>query len=237
MSNIKRDDPMIAAEWSLGLLEGEELLAARRKHEVDPDFAWRKEWWDDWFAPLSDEITPAEPSSEVWARIAATINTPAPASEVVELRARVKRWQWVAALTSAAAAIALVFTFASPAPAPQTAAIAPPPLIASMAVGDAGLSMEVTYVPASGQLVVSAAGLAPDGVHDHELWLRPADGGALQSLGVITPGEVRSTALPVDVARNLAGGAQLLLTREPLGGKPAGADAGPVVAQGALAPV
>ena len=58
---VTRDDPMIAAEWALGLLEGEELLAARGKAATDPHFAWRKEWWDDWFAPLSDAMPGAEP--------------------------------------------------------------------------------------------------------------------------------------------------------------------------------
>jgi len=54
-----RDDPMIAAEWALGLLEGEELLAARGKYATDPDFAWRKEWWDDWLAPMTDAMAGA----------------------------------------------------------------------------------------------------------------------------------------------------------------------------------
>ena len=58
--DIKRDDPMIAAEWALGLLEGEELLDARGKYASDPDFAWRKQWWDNWFAPLTDEVAGAE---------------------------------------------------------------------------------------------------------------------------------------------------------------------------------
>ncbi|MFM7376618.1 MAG: hypothetical protein ACKO1O_00565, partial [Erythrobacter sp.] len=62
---VTRDDPMIAAEWALGLLEGEELLAARGKYATDPDFTWRKEWWDDWFAPLSDAIPGAEPGEHV----------------------------------------------------------------------------------------------------------------------------------------------------------------------------
>ena len=70
---VTRDDPMIAAEWSLGLLEGEELLAARGKYATDPAFAWRKEWWDDWFAPLSDAMPGAEPGAHVWDGIAARI--------------------------------------------------------------------------------------------------------------------------------------------------------------------
>ncbi|HEY6965616.1 MAG TPA: hypothetical protein VI407_10400, partial [Erythrobacter sp.] len=70
---VTRDDPMIAAEWALGLLEGEELLAARGKYATDPDFAWRKEWWDGWFAPLSDAMPGAEPGAHVWDGIAARV--------------------------------------------------------------------------------------------------------------------------------------------------------------------
>jgi anti-sigma-K factor RskA len=237
-SDPVRDDPLIAAEWALGLLEGEELLAARGRHAVEPDFAWRKEWWDNWFAPLADEIAPAEPGGEVWERIASAINAPAPAStEVIALQARVKRWQIVSVLTSAAAAIALMVSVLGPASAPPPPASASAPLVASVPVGDAGLRLDVTYLPASEQLLVSAGGFTADGVHDHELWLVPGDGGALQSLGVVTPGTTVRRALPPAITRQLKGGAAVLLTREPLGGKPAGADAGPVVARGAFAPV
>jgi anti-sigma-K factor RskA len=237
---VKRDDPLIAAEWSLGLLEGEELLAARGKHAVDPDFAWRKEWWDNWFAPLADEIAAAEPSPQLWERITAAVNTPAePMGEIIQLRERVKRWRVIAALTSAAAAIALMLNVSGIVnrPATEAPALAAAPLVATVPIGDAGLGLDVTYIPQSEQMLISAAGLTADGVHDHELWLVPRDGSAVQSLGVIAPGTVRGMALPADVTSHLADGAQLLLTREPLGGKPAGAEPGPVVAKGAFAPV
>jgi anti-sigma-K factor RskA len=71
---VTRDDPMIAAEWALGLLEGEELLAARGKAATDPHFAWRKAWWDNWFAPWTDEMAGgAEPGDHVWEGIAARV--------------------------------------------------------------------------------------------------------------------------------------------------------------------
>ena len=124
---VTRDDPMIAAEWALGLLEGEELLAARGKAATDPDFAWRKQWWDDWFAPLTDGMAGAEPGDQVWDGIAARIaaqqatadvaaaSPEAPAVNVVALEARVRRWQWVAGISSMAAAVALaLFLFAAP---------------------------------------------------------------------------------------------------------------------------
>lgn len=249
---VSRDDPMIAAEWALGLLEGEELLAARGKAATDPHFAWRKEWWDDWFAPLTDGMAGAEPGDQVWDGIAARIaaqqaaadaaaaSPEAPAVNVVALEARVRRWQWVAGISSMAAAVALALFLSSPLGSP----VAPPaqvaaaePMVATVPIGETGLRLDVTYIPESEKMLVAAIGLTADGVHDHELWLVPADGSALQSLGVVAPGEVRSVALPAAVTAKLSDGASLVLTREPIGGKPEGVDAGPVVAKGAFSRV
>jgi anti-sigma-K factor RskA len=245
---VTRDDPMIAAEWALGLLEGEELLAARGKCATDPDFAWRKEWWDGWFAPLTDAMPGAEPGDHVWDGIAARVaaaqqatSTPfspdTAGANVIALEAKVRRWQWVAGLSSMAAAVALAWLVLAPspvvvAPPPQVAAAAP--LVATVPIGETGLRLDVTYIPESERMVVGAVGLKPDGVHDHELWLVPTDGSAPQSLGVVAPGEVRSMTLPAAVTAKLGDGSALVLTREPIGGKPEGQDAGPVVAKGAF---
>lgn len=247
---VTRDDPMIAAEWALGLLEGEELLAARGKYATDPDFAWRKEWWDGWFAPLTDAIPGAEPGEHVWDGIAARIAAAPPAAlsapipgagNVVALEAKVRRWQWVAALSSAAAAIALAWVAITPsrvAIAPQPVeTVAKAPLVATVPIGETGLRLDVTYIPESERMVVAAIGLTADGVHDHELWLVPSDGTPPRSLGVIEPGAVRSMVLPHETAAMLGEGASVALTREPLGGKPDGQDAGPVVAKGAFSEV
>ncbi len=250
--DIKRDDPMLAAEFSLGLLEGEELLSARGKLASDPDFAWRKQWWDNWFAPWTDEISGAEPSADVWGEIEARVLAASgeeasglDGANVVELQSKVRRWQWVSALTTAAAVAALALvvlpagTETIPTPgateAPQIAAA--DPLVAQVPIGDTGLRLDVTYMPDSERMLVGAIGLTADGVHDHELWLVPADGSALQSLGVVTPGEVRSVTLPAEITQNMGSGVELVLTREPIGGKPVDQDAGPVVAQGAFTQV
>jgi anti-sigma-K factor RskA len=248
-----RDDPVIAAEWALGLLEGEELLAARGKYASDPAFAWRKEWWDNWFAPWTDEMAgAAEPGEHVWDGIAARLETQGAApvaamamgGEVVELKARLKRWQWAAGITSAAAAVALALLAFAPGNAPVTAPGTAPaqiaaaaPMVATVPIGETGLRLDVTYIPESEKMLVAAIGLTADGVHDHELWLVPADGSPLQSLGVVAPGEVRSMVLPAAATAKLGNGAKLVLTREPIGGKPEGKDAGPVVAEGAFTPV
>ncbi len=246
-----RDDKTIAAEYALGLLEGEELLAARGRLATDKDFAWRKEWWDNWFVPLSDDVAGAEPSAEVWDRIEArltaaesaeVVSAPVAANtasndNVVALQDKVRRWQWTAGITSAAAAVALAFLAFGPAGAPPedtpTLIASADPLMATVPIGDTGLRLDVTYMPESERMLVTAIGLTADGVHDHELWLVPAEGD-LQSLGVVAPGEVVSVDLPDEIARNILDGSQVLLTREPLGGKPEGEDAGPVVAEGAF---
>ncbi|MEE4316765.1 MAG: anti-sigma factor [Erythrobacter sp.] len=245
--DVKRDDPTLAAEWALGLLEGEELLAARGKYATDPAFAWRKEWWDNWFAPWTDGMAgAAEPGEHVWQGIAARLN-PQPSAaalaepdrggEVVELRARLRRWQWVAGLSSVAAAVALAVMVFAPGTAPQDTPpqiAAAAPMVATVPIGETGLRLDVTYIPESERMLVAAIGLAPDGVHDHELWLLPEDGSAAKSLGVVAPGEVRSMELPADITAELRDGSRLVLTREPLGGKPEGVEAGPVVAEGAF---
>jgi anti-sigma-K factor RskA len=243
----KRDDPMIAAEYALGLLEGEELMSARGKAGSDADFAWRKEWWDNWFAPLTDDIDGMEPSSDVWARIYEEVNGVGKTggAEVIDLTSRLRRWQWTAGITSAAAAVLMAVMVFAPGSEPVTAPgttqtpqlAAADPLVAQVPIGDTGLRLDVTYIPDSEKMLVAAIGLTADGVHDHELWLVPADGSELQSLGVVAPGEVRSMELPANVARNLENGVQIVLTREPIGGKPEGVDAGPVVAQGAFSQV
>ena len=65
------------------------------------------------------------------------------------------------------------------------------------------------------------------------LWLVPDQGTPL-SLGVVKAGRERGLALDPEIARQIGAGAKLALTREPIGGKPEGRDAGPVVGQGTL---
>ncbi|MHA7819295.1 MAG: anti-sigma factor [Erythrobacter sp.] len=253
-----RDGSTLAAEHALGLLEGEELLTARGRVANDPAFAALVAMWEDRLAPLADEIAGAEPSADLWPRIeeriaahratiaqAELVGGGGSATNVIDIEERVRRWQWTAALTSAAAAVMLaVLVFApdtGPVPSPTAtenpALASTDPLYAQVPIGDTGLRIDVTYMPDSETMLVGAIGLTPDGVHDHELWLVPDDGSALQSLGVVVPGEVQSMALPQDIARNLGSGVGLVLTREPIGGKPEGQDAGPVVAEGAFSTV
>ena len=230
---------VLAVEYALGLLEGEELLDARGRVASDPAFAAEVERWEAHFAPLLDNIGGRAVPNDVWPRIEAALagsEADNGGATVVQLKQRLRRWKLATAGAGAAAvaaSIALIATPTGPAPIEASAAA---PLASSIPIGDTGLRLAVTYLPDREEMLVSASGLTADGVHDHELWLVP-DEGALHSLGVVTPGEEVRVALDPATAREIRAGSQMLLTREPLGGKPANTDAGPVVAEGRFAAI
>ena len=219
-------DQLLAAEYALGLLEGEDLLAARARESADPAFARDVAEWQERLAPLADDIDPRMPREEVWQRIEAELGADSGNAQVVALRRSVRRWQWAGGL-SAAAAIALAF-LALPqliGPDPAAERMARAPMTATMPIGGTPLNLDFTYLPDDRSLLVGAVGLEADGVHDHEIWFVPPEG-ELVSLGVAE-----------SVARTLHDGSQLLLTREPLGGKPEDSAAGPVVAEAEFATI
>lgn len=223
-------DETLAAEYALGLLTCEELLAAKAREGGDAAFAADVERWRVHLAPLLDEIPERLPRAELWALIEREVSGDT-GGEVVALRRAVRRWQWVGGL-SAAAAVAMAFLAlpvaidrpGTPGPAQIT------PLAANMPIAGTPLRLDLTYLPDRRSLLVTAVGLTADGVHDHEIWL-VEPGGRLSSLGVVNPGVVQSHNVPAALAPMIEDGARIVLTREPLGGKPAGVDAGPVVAE------
>ncbi len=237
-------DELLAAEFTLGLLEGEVLLDTKERLARDSAFAARVAWWEAQLAPLLDELGGVMPGPDLWERIERAIGDGARSEktatgEVVLLRQKLRYWQATAAMAMAASIAALVFALLPVLRGPTVPTVSPvgqragPPLIASIPIADTPLRLAVTYIPERRELLVSAAGLTPDGVHDHELWLIP-DRGALRSLGVVKPGEAVRVALDNATAAEIHAGSRMVLTREPLGGKPPAAEAGPVVAQGAF---
>lgn len=218
----------LAAELALGLLEGEELLTARGLAASDAAFAAEVERWQQQFAPLLDTVGPEVPPEAMWERIAAEIARRGEGgSEVAILQRRLRNWQRAAAL-SAIAACALVLLTVLPLltrPAPQAPAA---PLVASFTLPSTPTRLGVTWLPGQRDLLVNAAGLPGDGVHDHELWLVPPEGKTI-SLGLVAPDRSVRLHISEELAARLREGATLALTREPLGGSQ-GRPAGPIVA-------
>lgn len=243
MTDEERPDDILAAEYALSLLEGEELVSVRARIANDPVFAAAVEQWQERLAPLADTIDPRQPRDALWQQIEAELARDTGLAEVVLLRRRLRRWQWASGLSAAAAVVlalvALPLVNRSP-DAPTTVAQGPaltqPPLAANMPIEGTPLRLDLTYLPDAQSLLVTAVGLSADGVHDHEIWLVPPQG-ELISLGVVRPGVVQAHSVPTAAARVLVSGSQVLLTREPLGGKPEGIAAGPVVAKAAFSTI
>jgi anti-sigma-K factor RskA len=231
------EQQILAGEYVLRLLDGEELLAARRLLAEDPEFAAAVAEWERRFAGLAEEVPEQQLPPGLWARIEEALGRTAD-SNVLDLRRRLRRWQLAAGLSAsaavAAAAALLLLPGRAPQPEPSIAERpAPAPvLVAAVATERAG-SLAVTYLPERGELVVAPAGLQVGGGRDAELWLIPA-GGAPVSLGLVEAGQAGPRPIPAALRAQFIAGATIALSDEPEGGSPTGQPTGAVLGTGAL---
>lgn len=230
------ENPPLAAEYVLRLLEGEDLLEARRRVADDPAFAAEVEWWEDRLAPLFDEIADEEPSAELWPRILRRLDVPG--GDVVALKRKLARWRAAAAAAAVAASILLVLQLRpqAPLPAPLPQSQPAPVLVASLVGEDAPEALTVAYRPNTRELVITPARIEAPVGRTRQLWLIPA-GGQPISLGLVASEGVQRRSVAADVGTRFAGGATIAVSDEPTGGSPTGQPTGAVLATGSLGTV
>jgi len=229
------EEELLAAEYALGLLEGDELLQARNRQVSHEAFARDVAAWQRRLLPLFDEIGPVQPRANVWALIQQRI-AGARSGEVHQLTHRVRLWQAVSAITTAAAAAAAVFLLQAPQQSSQPPLVSPaaaPVLVASLASEEGPTSLAVTYAETQREIVIAPGRVAQAAGRDYELWLIPA-GAAPISLGTIAPTGLQRRRLDPVLALRVVSGATIALSLEPGGGSPTGAPTGPVLAAGTL---
>jgi anti-sigma-K factor RskA len=221
-----------AAEYALGVLEGEDLRAARQRASTDHGFAAQVARWRGRLSPLVDEVPEVEAPASAWRRIERSLGPPT-RDNVVLLRRRLNRWRAAAAaITAVAASLALVvFTQGisqrtAPPAQPMVAVIKAGNQVAAVASWDGG----------SRRLVVSEINMPIKPRHDYQLWLIPA-GGKPHSLGVMPNRSLVPVALAEPVSEMVAAGATLAVSLEPAGGSRTDQPTGPVVAYGTIATV
>lgn len=231
------DERNLAAEYALGVLEGEELAEARALAASDSEFRREVARWSGRMAPLLDEIEPVAPPEAAWRGIAARIGpTAANENNIVVLRRKIGVWRGIAAGASALAASLAIVLVMQP---PRSGGPSPPPVVASRPMvamlGDQGKTMLMaSWDPTGRQLVLAVAGDMPaDPARSHELWVIPADGKP-RSLGVMADAKQTHMQLEQALAQLLREGATVAISVEPRGGSPTGAPTGPVIASGAL---
>jgi anti-sigma-K factor RskA len=216
------DRDLLAAEYVLGSLEGEDALEAARLLRSDLAFAASVRQWEARLAPLAACVAPVVPPVEVWARIAAS--TGAVVGEVVPLsfRRRLRVWQAGAGLALAVAASLAAFIVLRPLPPARVAVLAPI---------SGGVPVLLATEQAGGVLVIQPSGaIAVPSDRDLELWALAKGETRPRSLGVLPASGRRLVAA-------LAPDTQLLVSLEPHGGSPTGQPTGPVVYGGTITAV
>jgi anti-sigma-K factor RskA len=236
------DDAFIrAGEHALGVLEGEELSAARRAMLADGDFADAVEWWTYRLGAMAEATSPFAVSAAVWRGIEARIDAieASDRSAAASLADRRMSRSSVAALFAGAAmAVAsLVLFLATPrvseAPDQSPSSQAGPQLIAQLQDEDASRKLAGVIDMAGNRLALNVSGLEAESGKTPELWVIPA-GGAPVSLGAIPESGAFDRALTPEEARLLVAGSTLAVTFEEDTGQRHEAPTMPILLAGTL---
>jgi anti-sigma-K factor RskA len=225
---------LLAAEFVLGLLDGDAHAAAAARVGGDPAFAAAVAAWESRLTPLADSVAPVAPSAAVWTGIA---------RQLPRNRADLRPWWdslvlWraataVAAATAAALAVVVLTPDRSVAPLPgQPDALQPVLASTRMRTETGRVLFVITLDQGHNRVVVTPVDADGQPGHSHELWLLPKEGAPV-SLGVMP--DDASAAMTVTLP--LRSDASLAISVEPEGGSPTGLPTGPVVAQGRLTPL
>ena len=232
------DRDYLAAEYALGILEGEELVEARGLAASDDAFARQVEAWEERLAPMFEEMGEHTPPDAIWQRVKAEIDN-GRGGDVVDLRKRLGWWKGMTAAASAiAASLALVVAFDTTRPPPPAEAPAArgAVMVAALMSEDKAMMMSAAWRPEDHSLMVMPGNMPSDPGHSHELWIIPSDGKP-RSLGLMTGEGPHRMDIPSDMATHFAEKATLAISVEPEGGSPGDAPTGPVIASGNLAKV
>lgn len=216
----EEQDDLLAAEYVLGTLSGDERRATQDRIAVDGAFAARVQAWEARLAPLNvgyQDVAVPDLLPRIEQRLFGTPAAP---------RVRKAGWfglGWRGGALATALVAALVLLIVALWPAPP----APVTLRADLAAEEMDLRYAVRWSSAADELELSrvAGGDAPTG-QDYELWLIGDDGVPI-SLGLLRDPVTRLTTV-------LTAGVTLAISLEPEGGSPGAAPSGPVLAVAAL---
>ncbi|MCB1405623.1 MAG: anti-sigma factor [Rhodobacteraceae bacterium] len=197
-------DDLLAAEYVLGVLTGDDWRAMHDRAQIDGGFAARVAGWEARLSGLNDSF-PDMPAPDLLPQIEARLFPTVPAR-------RRFAWPWLAGAAVAASVALAVLIWPQP-PAPMSVQL----------VGDsAAFAARFDGSVLEFALDVGAAGQG----RDYQLWAIGADG-VPRSLGLLR-GPV------TQVAADLPAGITLAVSLEPEGGAPGLLPTGPVLATGVL---
>ena len=212
----------LAAEYVLGVLDGDARREAERRIATDPAFAREVAFWEERLGGLASEVAPVAPPEGVWQRVDAAI-TP---RKRTNLWNSLWFWRWSAAASAALAAASLAVVYVavvSPARAPLVATLQ----------AEGRPSFVAAIEPGHNTITIVPAALTAVEQRTLELWLI-APGEQPRSLGLIEAGKPVRINVTAELAGRVRADAALAVSIEPPGGSPTGLPTGPVIASGKL---
>lgn len=216
-------EELLAAEYALGVLVGEERAAAERRIARDRAFAALVAAWEQRLAPWAAEIAEVAPPPDMWDRIAAELPAQPPQRAGFWNSLAFWRGFGIASALAAACLAALVyFGFVTQ----------QQPLIATVASGGRPLFV-ATIDPRRQTIAVVPAAYIPDPTRIPELWLIGADGKP-RAVGPLRADSTVVIPLPPALAGAAKSSVALAVSLEPPGASLDNGPTGPVIGQGIL---
>lgn len=224
----ERDEPTLAAEFMLGLLEGEAKMDAERRLAFDAGFAREVERWRERFAAFDDSTQPQLAGEALWRRIEATF------ASAQQIQKRPSLWSrfWnnlaVLRLTAAGATLAVALLAVGLGVAIRQARLQPV-MVAVLVDGDR--TGAVVHAFADGRVVLLPLTSinVPSG-RALQVWTLPSRERGPVSVGLMNSARTLELDLK-DLPR--PGLDQLFeITLEPAGGSPTGRPTGPILFKG-----
>ena len=208
---------LIAAEFALGLLTGNDLLDAQRLAATDPDFAQSVVEWEIRLAAMTDELVWEEPNPDLKKAILADLFPDAKRSPFWQ-----RLWVWQATVAFSLFALVGVLAFDLTKPSQTNG-----PLYTAEIVAEAGDFRVVAVVDKSTNRVflTRTAGAAPEG-RILQVWAH-GEGEPAISVGLWNAGDTVSLQMPQTIAA-VQGVLTLGVSEEPPGGSTTGSPSGRV---------
>jgi anti-sigma-K factor RskA len=225
----------LAAEFVLGLVQGDRRDALEKRRRDDYVFAREVEFWEARLGPIASDVAPQSVSPDVWEKIAQEIGhkpVPLAASTAVRMEREgiwnsLAFWRNLGIASSALAAACLIFLFTAP-------ASPPPSLVAALTMNDGSSGFMATVDRMTGRvMLMPAADMPMPTERTYQLWIVPADGKPV-SLGTIKSAGAVTISMPTEVMTHAVPQSALVISIEPMGGSPTGEPTGPVLAKGMM---
>ena len=225
--NSNGPDSIAAAEYALGVLQGNARVAFAKRIENEPALAALVRQWDEQFAEFSGEITPEQPPQHIEKALEKRLF---PDTQKTSFWNSLGLWR---GLTVASLAAAVAIGTWSLRPLPD--ASLDKALVAQVAGEQGAVKLAAYYNPANGELRLNRVEGAAVSGRALELWLI-AGQDAPVSLGLLS-NDANTRVIVPDALRAKFSKGVLAVSDEPSGGSTTGAPTGAVLATGALTDV